>query len=430
LLKNFVFGTALLHLRIVVFVSSREERLCSVSFNPSTHRFLQCAQIFVNLCALQKQDANYSKAACDLQRLPVCYLCRFYTSPSSRMRLPSITTTANPELAKQLIDAINNKTKPLGSLGALESLAKQLGLIQQTVAVSVDRPAIIVFAGDHGVVAEGVSAFPQDVTWQMVENFLANGAAINVFARQNGAALHVVDAGVNHDFGPRPGLVDRKLAHGTRNFALEPAMTAGQCATAMAHGAALVADLPGNVVGFGEMGIGNTTAAAALMHKLTGIPVADCVGAGTGLSTEGVLRKQRVIEAAAERHAGVTDALDVLATFGGFEIAMMAGAMLQAASLRKTMLIDGFIVTSALLVASRIAPAILDYCVFAHCSDEAGHRRMLAQLGATPLLQLGMRLGEGTGAALALPLLHAAANFLNEMATFSSASVSEKSASA
>jgi len=345
------------------------------------------------------------------------------------MRLPAIAPIANAELAAQLDDAINNKTKPLGSLGLLESLAKQLGLIQQTVAVSVDRPAIIVFAGDHGVVAEGISAYPQDVTWQMVENFLANGAAINVFARQNGAALHIVDAGVNHDFGARPGLIDRKLAHGTRNFAREAAMTAEQCATAMEHGAALVADLPGNVIGFGEMGIGNTTSAAALMHKLAGIPVADCVGAGTGLSPEGVLRKQRVIEAAVERHAGATEAIDVLATFGGFEIAMMSGAMLQAAALRKTLLIDGFIVTSALLAASRMAPAILDYCVFAHCSDEAGHRRMLENLGARPLLQLGMRLGEGTGAALALPLLHAAANFLNEMATFSSASVSEKSAS-
>ncbi|MGJ7918863.1 nicotinate-nucleotide--dimethylbenzimidazole phosphoribosyltransferase [Massilia sp. LXY-6] len=343
------------------------------------------------------------------------------------MRLPSIAAVANPELALRLDAAINNKTKPLGSLGALESLAKQLGLIQQTTAISIDRPAIIVFAGDHGVVAEGISAFPQDVTWQMVENFLANGAAINVFARQNGAALHIVDAGVNHDFGPRAGLVDRKVARGTRNFALEPAMTARQCATALEHGAALAADLPGNVVGFGEMGIGNTTAAAALMHKLAGISVADCVGAGTGLSPQGVLRKQQVIEAAVERHAGVTDPLDVLATFGGFEIAMMAGAMLQAAALRKTLLIDGFIVTSALLVACRLAPAILDYCVFAHCSDEAGHRRMLEQLDARPLLQLGMRLGEGTGAALALPLLHAAVNFLNEMATFSSASVSEKS---
>ena len=344
------------------------------------------------------------------------------------MRLPAIAPSANAKLAAQLDDAINNKTKPLGSLGELEGLVKQLGLIQQTVAVSIDRPAILVFAGDHGVVAEGISAYPQDVTWQMVENFLGKGAAINVFARQNGAALHIVDAGVNHDFGPRPGLVDRKVAHGTRNFALEAAMTAEQCAIAMEHGAALVADLPGNVIGFGEMGIGNTTSAAALMHKLAGIPVADCVGAGTGLSPEGVLRKQRVIEAAVERHAGATDAIEVLATFGGFEIAMMTGAMLQAAALRKTLLIDGFIVTSALLAASRMAPAILDYCVFAHCSDEAGHRRMLEQLGARPLLQLGMRLGEGTGAALALPLLHAAANFLNEMATFSSASVSEKSA--
>ena len=345
------------------------------------------------------------------------------------MRLPAIAPTANAELAARLDDAINNKTKPLGSLGALEGLAKQLGLVQQTVAVSIDRPAILVFAGDHGVVAEGISAYPQDVTWQMVENFLGKGAAINVFARQNGAALHIVDAGVNHDFGPRPDLIDRKVAHGTRNFALEAAMTAEQCATAMEHGAALAAGLPGNVIGFGEMGIGNTTSAAALMHKLAGIPVADCVGAGTGLSAEGVLRKQRVIEAAVERHAGTTEAIDVLTTFGGFEIAMMTGAMLEAAAQRKTLLIDGFIVTSALLVASRMAPAILDYCVFAHCSDEAGHQRMLEKLDARPLLQLGMRLGEGTGAALVLPLLHAAANFLNEMATFSSASVSEKATS-
>jgi nicotinate-nucleotide--dimethylbenzimidazole phosphoribosyltransferase len=260
----------------------------------------------------------------------------------------------------------------------------------------------------------------------MVENFLAQGAAINVFARQNGCALHIVDASVAHDFGPRPGLVDRKLAHGTRNFAVEPAMSAAQCAEAMMRGAAFVADLPGNVIGFGEMGIGNTTAAAALMHKLTGIPVGDCVGAGTGLTADGVLRKQRVIEAAARMHENVEEPLAVLATFGGFEIAMMVGAMLKAAERRKLLLIDGFIVTSALLVAARIAPAILDYCVFAHCSDEAGHRRMLDALGARPLLQLGLRLGEGTGAALALPLVRAAANFLNEMATFGSAAVSEK----
>jgi nicotinate-nucleotide--dimethylbenzimidazole phosphoribosyltransferase len=344
------------------------------------------------------------------------------------MRVPHIVPTANPDLAAALAAAINNKTKPLGSLGALERLAGRLGLIQNTVAPTIRQPAILVFAGDHGVVAEGVSAYPQDVTWQMVENFLAQGAAINVFARQNGIDLHVVDAGVNHDFGPRAGLVDRKVAHGTHNFALEPAMRPEQCAAALEHGAALAADLPGNVVGFGEMGIGNTTAAAALMHKLTKLPVADCVGAGTGLSPEGVRRKQQVIEAAVQRHAGVDDPRAVLATFGGFEIAMMAGAMLKAAALRKVLLIDGFIVTSALLVAARIEPAILDYCVFAHCSDESGHRRMLDALGAEPLLQLNLRLGEGTGAALALPLLHAAVNFLDEMATFDSASVSTTSA--
>jgi nicotinate-nucleotide--dimethylbenzimidazole phosphoribosyltransferase len=342
------------------------------------------------------------------------------------MHIPRIVPIANPALAARLDDAIDHKTKPLGSLGTLEGLAKQLGLVQDTVTPSISEPAIIVFAGDHGVVAVGVSAYPQDVTWQMVENFLAQGAAINVFARQNGCALHIVDAGVAHDFGPRPGLVDRKLAHGTRNFAVEPAMSAAQCAEAMMRGAAFVADLPGNVIGFGEMGIGNTTAAAALMHKLTGIPVGDCVGAGTGLTADGVLRKQRVIEAAARMHENVEEPLAVLATFGGFEIAMMVGAMLKAAERRKLLLIDGFIVTSALLVAARIAPAILDYCVFAHCSDEAGHRRMLDALGARPLLQLGLRLGEGTGAALALPLVRAAANFLNEMATFGSAAVSEK----
>ncbi|MFN3792876.1 nicotinate-nucleotide--dimethylbenzimidazole phosphoribosyltransferase [Massilia sp.] len=340
------------------------------------------------------------------------------------MQLPHITPTADAALSQALLDAVNNKTKPLGSLGRLETLAAQLGLIQRSTAVRIAHPAILVFAGDHGVVAEGVSAYPQDVTWQMVENFLADGAAINVFARQNNCALHVVDAGVNHDFGARPGLLDHKLAKGTRNFALEPAMTRQQLEAALERGMALARDLPGTVVGFGEMGIGNTTAAAAIMHKLTGLPLEHCVGAGTGLPPEGVQRKQQVIAAAVRKHAGAVDPLDILATFGGFEIAMMSGAMLQAAALRKVLLIDGFIVTSALLVASRLQPAILDYCVFAHASSENGHRLMLEALGAQPLLQLGLRLGEGTGSALALPLLHAAANFLNEMATFASAQVS------
>lgn len=344
------------------------------------------------------------------------------------MQIPTILPIADAALSQALAEAINNKTKPLGSLGRLESLAAQLGLIQRSIQITIDQPAILVFAADHGVVAEGISAFPQDVTWQMVENFLGNGAAINVFARQNDCALHVIDAGVNHDFGAHDGLVDRKVANGTRNFAQEPAMSARECATALEHGMALARDLPGTVVGFGEMGIGNTTAAAALMHKLTGEPVVRCVGAGTGLPPEGIRHKADVVAAAVQRHAHAAQPLDVLATFGGFEIAMMAGAMLKAAEMRKILLIDGFIVTSALLVAARLEPAILDYCVFSHCSGEQGHALLLEQLGARPLLDLGLRLGEGTGSALALPLLHAAANFLNQMATFASAQVSERAA--
>ncbi len=348
--------------------------------------------------------------------------------PSSFI-VPVISTTHDAALHAALVAAINNKTKPLGSLGMLETLARQIGLIQQTVQPSIVAPALIVCAGDHGVVAENISAYPQSVTWQMVENFLAGGAAINVFARQNHCALHIVDAGVNHDFGVRDGLLDRKVAYGTRNFAQEAAMSAEQCAQAMQYGAELLAGVKGNVLGFGEMGIGNTTAAAAIMHVMTQLPVAECVGAGTGLAPEGVLHKQGVIAAAVTRHAAVVASaapLEILATFGGFEIAMIAGAMLAAAERRMVLLIDGFIVTSALLVAARLQPAILDYCVFAHCSDEQGHRQMLAYLDAQPVLQMGLRLGEGTGSVLTLPLLHAALNFLREMATFDSAAVSSK----
>lgn len=344
------------------------------------------------------------------------------------MTIPLIPAAGDAALNHALRAAIDGKTKPPGSLGMLETLAQRIGLIQQSVQPRIVEPALLVFAGDHGVVEEGVSAYPQSVTWQMVENFLAGGAAINVFARQNGCALRIVDAGVNHDFGARAGLIDRKVAHGTRNFAREAAMTAAQCAQAMAHGEALVAEMPGNVIGFGEMGIANTTSAAAIMHALTGLPAAACVGAGTGLSADGVRHKQQVVERAVALHAGARAPLDVLAAFGGFEIAMIAGAMLEAARRRMVLVIDGFIITSALLVAARLQPAILDYCVFAHCSDEHGHRQLLDALGAQPLLQMGLRLGEGTGSVLALPMLHAAVNFLNEMATFESAAVSNRSA--
>jgi nicotinate-nucleotide--dimethylbenzimidazole phosphoribosyltransferase len=344
------------------------------------------------------------------------------------MRIPQLAPTQDAALASALQAAIDNKTKPQGSLGVLEFVAHRIGLIQQSHTPRIDRTAVVVFAADHGVVAENISAYPQSVTWQMVENFLQQGAAINVFARQNDCALHIVDAGVNHEFGEREGLISRKLGPGTRNFAKEPAMSAAQCEQALQHGMDLVAAMSVDVLGFGEMGIGNTTAAAAIMHKITGIAVAECVGAGTGLAADGISHKQQVIEQAVALHAGAEDPLDILRTFGGFEIAMIAGAMLKAAERRMVLLIDGFIVTSALLVAAKLQPDILDYCLFSHCSDEHGHRRMLQHLDARPLMQLDLRLGEGTGSALALPLLHAAVNFLAQMATFSSAQVSEKSA--
>jgi len=344
------------------------------------------------------------------------------------MRIPQLASTQDAALASALQAAIDNKTKPQGSLGVLEFVAHRIGLIQQSRTPRIDRAAVAVFAADHGVVAENISAYPQSVTWQMVENFLQQGAAINVFARQNDCALHIVDAGVNHEFGERDGLLSRKLGPGTRNFAQEPAMSTAQCEQALQHGMDLVAAMSVDVIGFGEMGIGNTTAAAAIMHKITGIAVAECVGAGTGLAADGIRRKQQVIEQAVALHTGADDPLEILRTFGGFEIAMIAGAMLKAAERRMVLLIDGFIVTSALLVAAKLQPDILDYCLFSHCSDEHGHRRMLQHLDARPLMQLDLRLGEGTGSALALPLLHAAVNFLAQMATFSSAQVSEKSA--
>ncbi len=326
---------------------------------------------------------------------------------------------------------IDGKTKPLGALGELERLARQIGQVQQTLHPQLGRPCVLVFAGDHGAARAGVSAYPQEVTWQMVENFLAGGAAINVFARHNDLQLQVVDAGVAHDFGVRPDLLDAKIAFGTRNYLEEAAMSVDQRDAALARGAAIVRSLAEagcRVVAFGEMGIGNTASAALLTHLLTGSPLADCVGRGTGLDDAGLARKRDLL-AHALRRAGLSSSADpatVLAEFGGLEIAMLTGAMLAAAEQRMLLLIDGYIVTAALLVAARIAPAIVDYCVFCHRSAEPGHLAQLRALRAEPLLDLGLRLGEGTGAALAWPLVRAAAAFLNEMASFAAAGVSER----
>ncbi len=339
-------------------------------------------------------------------------------------QLNTITDLRNPARAQRLQHLLDNKTKPLGSLGRLESLALQLGLILGTEAPQLSQPQMVVFAGDHGLAAQGISLFPSDVTWQMVENFLAGGAAVSVLARQHGLALTVVDAGVAHDFAPRPGLQSRKVALGTQDASQGPAMTAAQCQTALDQGAEVVRSLPGNAVLLGEMGIGNTSSAALLMARLTGLPIEQCVGRGTGLDDAGVQRKLAVLRQVLARHDQAAEPLQALAAMGGFEIAMMVGAVLEAAAQNRVIVVDGFIASSAVLVAHTLQPLILQRCVFAHQSDEQGHARMLSHLKAQPLLNLGLRLGEGSGAALAWPLLESSCRILAEMASFESAGVS------
>ncbi len=343
-------------------------------------------------------------------------------------RLPTIESTANASLEVRLRYKINHKTKPLGALGLLEDLALQLGLIQRSESPLLHSPQMVVFAADHGIAAEGVSAYPQAVTVQMVGNMLAGGAAINVFARQHGFALQVVDAGVAANLPAHPQLLPRKIAMGTKNLCKQPAMSRDQAQAALTAGMEVMQALPGNVVAFGEMGIANTSPAALLLARLTGASIEEATGRGTGLDDRQLLHKQGVLMGALACHPA-TQPLDVvgeLAALGGFEIAMMAGAMLQAASERRVVLVDGFIAGAAALVAQALAPQVRGYLVFCHRSAETGHRLLLAHLEAQPLLELDLRLGEGTGALLAWPLVQSAANFLNEMASFESAGVSGK----
>ncbi|MDP2264290.1 MAG: nicotinate-nucleotide--dimethylbenzimidazole phosphoribosyltransferase [Hydrogenophaga sp.] len=342
--------------------------------------------------------------------------------------VPALDDIAQPALATRLQQLLDNKTKPVGSLGQIERLAQRIGLILGSEAPELQSPQLVVYAGDHGLAARGVSAYPSDVTWQMVENFLAGGAAVSVLARQHGIGLTVVDCGVRHDFAPRPGLVLNKIAAGTADALEGPAMSAAQCRVALASGAALVQDLPGNALLLGEMGIGNTSAASLLLSRLAGLDIADCTGAGTGLDAEAVQRKIGILRQVLARHPDATDPLAALAAFGGFEIATMVGSVLQAAQERRVIVVDGFIASSAVLVASALQPAVLQCCVFAHRSGERGHALMLAHLKAEPLLDLGLRLGEGSGAALAWPLLQSACAILREMASFEAAGVSRQEA--
>ena len=354
--------------------------------------------------------------------------------------LPLLADLRTPGLTQALQHKLNNKTKPLGSLGRLESLALQLGEILGTEAPTLAQPQMVVFAADHGLTVRGISAYPSEVSWQMVENFLAGGAAVSVLARQHGISLTVVDCGVDHDFlaglpegTQRPGLLVHKVAggeQGTADSSTAPAMTAAQCQEALQNGRNIVKSLPGNALLLGEMGIGNTSAASLLLARLAGLDIEVCTGAGTGLDAPAVQRKTAVLREVLARQPLATAPLEALAALGGFEIATMVGAVMQAALERRVVLVDGFIATSAVLVAHALQPLILQSCVFAHRSGERGHEFMLQHLGVEALLDLGLRLGEGSGAALAWPLLESACAILREMASFEVAGVSEKSATA
>jgi nicotinate-nucleotide--dimethylbenzimidazole phosphoribosyltransferase len=319
---------------------------------------------------------------------------------------------------------MDGKTKPLGALGRIEALAAQIARVQGSLTPRMERGRLILFAADHGIAAEGVSAYPAEVTRQMVLNFLAGGAAANVFARQAGLPVAVVDCGVAGAPIGDARLISRRIGPGTANARQGPAMTLAQCEAALALGRELAQEGEFDALCLGEMGIGNTSAAALLAAKITGAPVAGFIGRGTGLDDDGLARKRAILEAAAARTAPRLAPAEVLAEYGGFEIAAMAGAMLGAGQARRLVLVDGFIAGAAALVALGLEPAIRDSLVFAHRSAEQGHAALLAALGAEPLLDLGLRLGEGSGALLAWPLLRAAAAMLNEMASFESAAVS------
>ena len=332
----------------------------------------------------------------------------------------------NPELIPQLWHKLDNKAKPVGSLGQLESLALQVGLIQNTLSPELKNPVMLTVAADHGITAEGVSPCPVEITWQQVLNFLQGGGGIGLLSRIYGLDLWVVDAGVNYRFESHPKLIDAKVAFGSENFRHQPSMSMENCMKAFNNGRRIVRKFFGegtNVIGFGEMGIGNTTPASALMSVFCSLPVEECVGPGAGLNSNGVRHKAKVIQEAIAKHGISELPFENLARYGGYEIATIAGGMIEAACCRMVILVDGFITTSALLVAQKINLRVPGYCIFSHESDEQGHQKMLQYLNASAVLKLGLRLGEGTGAAIAYSVLKGAVAVLSEMTSFEEAQV-------
>ena len=342
---------------------------------------------------------------------------------------PQVHTPQNELLAAQLQHIIDHKTKPTGALGVLENLALQIGKVFNSTAPEIKHPHLVVFAADHGIAQHGVSAYPQEVTSQMVKNFMEGGAAINVFCKQHRITLKIVDAGINYDFPPNLPIIHHKMGRGTQSFLHGPAMTPDQVHTCLHKGGEVtnsIYQVGCNTIGFGEMGIGNTSTAAVLMSLLCNIPIEQCIGKGTGVVNEKLDKKQQILKQAVNNYQGDQNSFYLMAHFGGFEILQMAGAMLQAKRNGMLILVDGFISSVAFLCAYKIDPKVKDNAVFCHQSDEEGHRLLLQTLDVKPLLQLNMRLGEGTGCAVAFPLLESATAFLNEMASFESAGISNK----
>lgn len=332
------------------------------------------------------------------------------------------------ELRRQRIQhKINTRTKPLGSLGRLEEFALKIGMVQETLSPELRKPAILVFAADHGITEENVSVSPKEITWQQAINFVAGGAGISVFARQHHINLRVIDGGVDYDFDESAGIEDRKIAYGSKNMLHEPAMTMEQVEQALAIGAECVREEHAkgcNVIGFGEMGIGNTSPASLLLHHFAGTPLEVCVGRGAGLDDTGLNHKLEVLrQVAAKYHP--TSPKEALAQMGGIEIAMICGAVIEAKCLRMIIISDGFITSAAFMVAAQMVPDLMDNVFFSHASEEPGHKAMMDFLHQKPILDLNMRLGEGTGVAIAYPMLQSAMVFLNEMASFDDSGIYE-----
>ena len=331
-------------------------------------------------------------------------------------------------LRPSIIDKINNLTKPKGSLGRLEEIALQIALIQQALIPALHKPQNIIFAADHGIVDEGVSLSPKEVTWQQLSNFLHGGAGVNFLCRQHGFELKIVDAGVDYDLPYEKGIIDMKVRRGTRNYLYEAAMTQEEMELCIERGAEVVRrchEEGSNVLSFGEMGIGNTSSSSLWMTYFTGIPLEQCVGAGSGLNQQGIRHKYEVLKRSMENYNGDGSATDIIRYFGGLEMVMAVGAMLQAAELKMLILVDGFIMTNCMLAAMQLCPAVKDYAIFGHCGDESGHKLILEYMQAKPLINLGLRLGEGTGAICAYPLVDSAVRMINEMDNFAHASITK-----